>query len=197
MYVVRHLDFQLERLTEAVNMLKITGFVKGMNVVEYLNDPVYQKVIENELKMLVSYHYGVKKLTKLANHYFHWIICGYIIFSTLVLSNFVLDITLKDLKDIPDICIGIYGIVIIYHFVFNETGENIKIKFENFYIAVNLACPWYQWNKENRRLLLILILQSKETVTLNVSGLIDASRLSTVKIYNNIYTFTTFCRNLK
>ncbi|XP_074037268.1 uncharacterized protein isoform X2 [Leptinotarsa decemlineata] len=176
-YAFTHTKFQCYLLNGLLkNMSDYTG--KG------LDDEEYQMITYQKLVKLVKAHQNTKKLFGLITKHFSWMIHPVYIANCVAMVSiiyiYMLEISRGESFLHPRVLItqGIFGFAL---FVTMNHGQRLSDEFEKIFHNV-YACPWYTWNKRNKQLILSLMTNSLQPMTLTSYAMVNLDYSATVKI---------------
>ncbi|XP_028136844.1 odorant receptor 43a-like [Diabrotica virgifera virgifera] len=181
LYVTCNVQFRYEVLNELMENLLEEG---------EMEDADFQRKIFSNLKLCIMVHNQNKRLAcrmlDLTGG-FTLCLCLLSIVSFAALSFFVLtNISPKsNIRILVSLIVNIITLLILCEMSDKLYVVSTKL-FEN-----GINCPWWNWNKENRKILLIFLINASKPIRINGFNIIDANYALILRVTINIISVNT------
>ncbi|XP_072377551.1 uncharacterized protein [Diabrotica undecimpunctata] len=160
-----------------------------VNCIKYQKH-VRQRIIEICMKLV-----RVKRNVKAFNLFLKWRLVSLILTGTLSLGGIIVSILVtREAQRIPYVQMFLNGLLILL--IGSEVGHQLQIESENFFNNVT-ECRWYQWDKRNCEMFIMLLLQIQEPLVLTCFTFSAINRETLLRVIRVVHAYITYFESMK
>ncbi|XP_045482579.1 uncharacterized protein LOC123686462 [Harmonia axyridis] len=132
----------------------------------WFQDRAYQRYVEVTLKRSIDEHINIKRYNEIIARIIKRETPAIFVIGVLLFTTFYFSVKMNMNNIVLMKSLFIVMLVILFTYLFIKVGQLLKDESEDLYQDL-CECPWFLWNKHNKSLYLMFLINSKKSLAVN------------------------------